>query len=81
MKWITKNTIQYKQNMKLNWHKWFAWFPVTVKQYADGSVKKVWLEYVMRKGFTEVTGGAYGWEKNWYYQYKEIEKEDENASV
>jgi len=78
MKWITKNTIQYKHNTKLNWHKWFAWFPVTVKQYADGSAKKVWLEYVMRKGDMYDT---HGWIIKWDYVYREIEKEDENATV
>jgi len=32
------------------WHRWFAWFPVTVFEYPDGAKKRVWLEWVERCG-------------------------------
>lgn len=40
MKWVPKNVKQ------LEWHKWFAWYPVYVEPYFT---QIVWLEYVYRR--------------------------------
>lgn len=53
---------------KSNWHFWFAWHPVCVKQYDDGTVKLVWLQKVLRKG----TPGARIAGYDWFFEYKEI---------
>ncbi len=44
MYWITFN----KNIDWFKWHYWFAWYPVTVYVYSDGSKKKIWWEWVYR---------------------------------
>ncbi len=46
MKWISKPI-----DLKV-WHRWFAWFPVTVGQimiFGERRYLKIWLSYVNRK--------------------------------
>jgi|WetSurMetagenome_2_1015567.scaffolds.fasta_scaffold1619890_1 hypothetical protein len=75
MKWIDGLTDYEKQrrrmaklDKKAEWHRWFAWYPVTV-----GSVKKhkikVWLDYVERSGVVLHT-------KVFYYNYQEMMKHE-----
>ncbi len=54
---------------KTEWHKWFAWYPVTIGETDDGNRKvNVWWQYVYRKG-TFIVGFDYGgW---WAWEYKE----------
>lgn len=59
MKWQIK-----KRKDKRNWHKWFAWFPITVQD------NRVWLEYVLRQGtFNEHPSATTSF---WTYRYKDI---------
>lgn len=44
MYWIKINRLQELRK----WHEWFAWYPVPVFTYPDGSKKKVWLKKVKR---------------------------------
>lgn len=48
-----------KWKYKLEWHRWFAWYPVKV---ADRDCR--WLEYVERKGtlYAGFDGSYWGWE-------------------
>lgn len=69
MKWIDGYTRQVQRRRKQEWHKWFAWFPVTIDFTSEGRQIKVWLQYVMRKGV------VYGFDDEYcQYEYKEIEK-------
>jgi hypothetical protein len=36
MKWINGYTFEAKQVRKEQWHKWFAWYPVTVGITSEG---------------------------------------------
>jgi len=57
---------------KAEWHRWFAWHPVAVKTYPDGSEKMIWWEPVLRRGELQlVLDGV-----EWVYEYKEIEGDD-----
>ena len=47
------------------WTKWFAWYPVSVFEYPDGSYKKIWLIYVQRCGH-------YGCYSGLHWNYREI---------
>ena len=63
MKWTCRGN---KRTDKTIWHKWFAWFPVCVKNHGTGHREMVWLEQIKRKG--KHTGGSdNGW---WGYEYK-----------
>lgn len=68
MKWITNRTPKAKKIKFEKWHKYFAWFPVAVDEYSDGTKKKVWLEDVMRRGEYH----SYGGDVWWSFEYKEI---------
>ena len=51
---------------KLGWHRWFAWHPVVIEKHPNGSMTKVWLQWVLRKGeWIQSMGGA-----GWKYEYK-----------
>lgn len=55
------------EKAKRQWHEWFAWFPVEVLD--DGkTVKRVWLNMVMRKGMNNCF-----LDHTWIYEYKEIQ--------
>ena len=64
MKWISK-----RPNVRV-WHKWFAWFPVTVGEILISGERrelKIWLSYVNRK--LDNNGPHYGKvEVNWIYK-------------
>ena len=72
MKWINGETWLSKKRRLENWHKWFAWFPVTVGYVVvDGKIRrvKVWWEHVERKG------KYYEWlcdDDGWTWEYREI---------
>jgi len=72
MNWITIRTTEYTKQAEECWHKWFARYPVTTKEYPDGAKDRIWLETVLRKGTyepcIEVT-----WVLYWTYIYKRIE--------
>jgi hypothetical protein len=54
---------------KEEWHKWFAWFPVTVGIEGKHKVK-VWLSFVQRRGKCFYhRDGIY----NWVFDYKETQ--------
>ena len=67
MNWISMKSWEYQKQAKECWHFWFAWYPVVVKKYPDGAVKKVWLRVVKRKGMYKGIGHV-----GWVYTYKEI---------
>lgn len=52
MKWVNGETYQSKIERHYQWHRWFAWYPITIGEITIG-VKtrktKVWLQYVMRR--------------------------------
>lgn len=66
MKFNCPKKPEKKENKKLFWHNWFAWFPVRV---ADEDCR--WLEMVDRRGNIEyyMDGGTY-----WKYEYRAKEK-------
>jgi len=70
MEWISLKTLNYKQQTRDCWHKWFAWFPVVVKAYPDGAVKKAWLRTVLRIGTWYNGYDGCGWN----YSYRELER-------
>jgi len=42
MKWIKLN----RDIDRIRWHRWFAWKPVTVFRYPDGSRRLAWMCWV-----------------------------------
>jgi hypothetical protein len=68
MIWVSNKTLCYQEKMWACWHKWFAWYPVVVKEYDDGAVKRVWLQTVLRrrKRYGCYDGGY------WHDDYKEM---------
>ena len=67
MAWLTTRTIEYKIQQRACWHFWFAWHPVTVKNFSDGARKRIWWRYVLRKGeYQNYPGDNY-----WIYEYKD----------
>ena len=38
---------------KDNWHRWFAWYPITCLDDDAGRVYLVWLQYINRRIITE----------------------------
>lgn len=69
MKWVTGYTIERKNELKQQWHRWFAWYPVVVGETVLGRKIKIWLEYVERMGSI-----SYDWDGNnyWRYEYRTI---------
>ena len=66
MIYVTTKTTEYEKQAKECWHRWFAWYPVTVKEYPDGAERKVWLQTVDRKGTC-----TYDWEGRWWtFEYR-----------
>jgi len=61
--------IKFNKNQeKERWHRYFAWYPVTVYKYPDGSRKKIWLETVERCGAYNCDWPDCCWE----WEYREI---------
>ncbi len=65
MKWKNGLTEEEKIDRKQKWHKWFAWYPVTVRVTEDKHKIRCWLENVQRKGY------LYGF-GTWSWEYKEM---------
>ena len=40
MRWISK---------KHNWHRWFAWWPITITNQATNADTTIWWEHIARK--------------------------------
>ena len=53
MIYVSTRTWEYKKQRRACWHHWFAWYPVTVKEYSDGAMRRVWLKTLERKGYPE----------------------------
>ena len=69
MKWKAGKTYATKIEYYTSWHKWFAWYPITIFE-RNGRKVKLWLEYIERKGRI-CMGGIY--ESNYYeWEYREI---------
>lgn len=68
MKWLTIRTLAYMHQAKECWHRWFAWYPVTVEIKPDGARIKVWLIWLHRKG---TWYGGYD-DSGWNYEYREV---------
>ena len=68
MKWIS-NTSKTKI-FHYRWHTWFAWFPVVVRHFGDGSKLWAWLKYIERRKCVPPTFAATGIE----YEYRLKEK-------
>lgn len=66
MIWVNGYTRVEKIRLKGQWHKWFAWFPVTVGLTNEQRKIKVWLQYVERKG--EYNAYYKPWCWCWEYQ-------------
>jgi hypothetical protein len=68
MIWIGGKTYELKEKKRIdrltNWHKWFAWHPVTV-EIVNGRKRKAWLCKVYRK-LTRVGGlESYWWNREY----------------
>jgi len=75
MRWIDGLTDNEKERLfnerikrKEAWHRWFAWYPVTVGEQGKHKIK-VWLSFVERKG---ICFHNYTHILDWYYDYREI---------
>lgn len=56
-----------KNQRRMNWHKWFAWYPVVIAE-KDNHKIKIWLQYIWRKadyGLLQEDGYRYLW--GWEY--------------
>lgn len=71
MKWVSSITKEHKDNMKKTWHRWFAWYPVTIAVNLHNRKVKVWLEWVERKGRINYASASF---PDWYFEYREITK-------
>ena len=57
-------------NEKLtNWHDWFAWYPVQVKNYETMQWQWVWLETLKRKGTYVYLNKNYSSSGHWDFKY------------
>jgi hypothetical protein len=48
MEWINGLTSEARRALKERWHKWFAWYPITIEINNESHKVKLWLEYVER---------------------------------
>lgn len=62
-------TAKYRLNKKLEWHPWFAWFPVLINESDDYSKRYAFMEVVARKGIKDIFNDT--WVGRW--QYKAVE--------
>jgi hypothetical protein len=65
---------QKERAPKTEWHKWFAWYPVTVSVTSEQRQVKAWLICVMRKEQWN------DWTCCHYCEYKEIDELKERYS-
>jgi hypothetical protein len=80
MKWINGLDKDEKISRKQEWHRWFAWFPVTVDLTNDGHKIKIWLGYVERKGVYNHYRPLF--DDFYTYEYREVKNEcEESKSV
>lgn len=72
MKWTGGLTLEEISNRNIqriiNWHKWFAWYPVTIGITLSGCKIKVWWEYVECRAIRAYYGKYYGWD----WKYREL---------
>lgn len=63
MRWRTL-TEDEKFNQRVErmcrWHRWFAWYPITVNSTEVGKTSTHWLEYVGRKKIITMTHSEFG---------------------
>ena len=52
---------------KWEWHKYFAWFPVTVKKGYNGDEIRIWLQLIERKQKSD-------YHDDYYWDYRKIKK-------
>lgn len=77
MNWFTSNTWVNEKYEKTRWHRWFAWYPVTVKEFdPEGVAIRCWLETVWRCGKVRAFRGGYFWE----YKYS-LQKPNHKKSI
>jgi len=50
MIWKNGLTWKAKKELKENWHRWFAWYPITIATSDDRRMMKCWLETTYRRG-------------------------------
>ena len=73
MEWVNGLTYEAKIARKEQWHKWFAWYPVTIE--IVGNIKteqrhrKAWWQVVERKGKFHPGWHCDDW---WTYEYRSI---------
>ena len=68
MRWIRFNSKVEKQR----WHRWFAWHPVVIGKYPDGTKKLVWRETIERCGIYD---NSYPGDEYWIWRYREVKNE------
>lgn len=72
MKWINGLTRDAKDELKKEWHRWFAWYPLTIGYSGEGKNKrsiKIWLQYVQRRA-------KYAFHNGFFFRYEWEYKED-----
>jgi len=72
MRWRTWDKSGEHRDKKMQWRKWFAWYPVVIfKEYPGYSLCKywAWFEWVERRGLYTDTICS------WVYEYRERSKE------
>ena len=65
MRWNIE-TWEEKQHRLKNWHKWWAWHPVTVHNSEKNRHQRAWLETVWRQGQLVQ---AYEYGRHWRWNY------------
>ena len=61
MIYCTNKTWEHKYYKKEQWHRWFAWYPVDIEEFTDGSKIKVWFQTIWRRG---------EWYDGWEWEYR-----------
>lgn len=69
MKWTTE-TYEEKTNRLNQWHKWFAWYPILIKDRQN--IYRYWLCNVYRRGSLHVGSRTYWW--HWQYTLSDPNK-------
>jgi hypothetical protein len=65
VRWHTE-TYEEQEHRLRNWHRWWAWRPVTVYNSDKGYHQSIWLETVWRQG-EQVSGFEY--DSFWKWRY------------
>jgi len=61
-----KFTIKREKHNDTEWHKWFAWRPIFLKDIVNDDYTFVWLQYIERRQ-TYICDWDEGW---WTWEYK-----------